>query len=123
MIYTSYYANKTLQQNKNFIFVQISLSKPISFTVDYNIPQFAPSWSLLNDYKNKICDEQQYKSRYIEELNKYPKERFIKFINWCKTKDKDIVLLCYEGKDKFCHRHILAEYLMKIDSSLNIKEY
>lgn len=32
-------------------------------------------------------------------------------MTFLKNQNKEILLLCYEGKYKFCHRHILAEFL------------
>lgn len=122
MIYTSYYANSRNLKN-NPILIQISRSKPVNIKVDYNIINFAPSYKLLSDYKNNYCNKVEYTKRYIDELNQYPKERYLKFIDWCKKQTKDIILLCYEGKAKFCHRHILANYLMNIDKNLSITEY
>ena len=36
---------------------------------------------------------------------------------------RDIVLLCYEGPWKFCHRHLVSQWLNKHFPELRIKEF
>lgn len=121
MIYTSYYAN-----HKNFgdaILIQISRSKPMNFVVNYVISEFMPSSDLLFKYKQGKINESVYTTRYTEQLDKYNNERYDNLINWLNSQSKDVIFLCYEGKNKFCHRHILADYLNKKSKGvLNISE-
>ena len=121
MIYTSYYANY-----KNFgdaVLVQISRSKPSSVFINYAISEFMPSSSLLFNYKAGKVSEDMYISEYIAQLDKHSDDRYQSFFDWLLSQEKDVVFLCYEGKDKFCHRHILADYLNKKSKGvLNIQE-
>ena len=122
MIYTSYYANyKNLDDTAAL--VQISRSKPPSVFVNYVISAFMPSSNLLSKYKAGEVDEAMYTSEYIAQLDKYSDDRYKSFIDWLLNQEKDVIFLCYEGKDKFCHRHILADYLNKKSKGvLNIQE-
>lgn len=121
MIYTSYYAN--YKNLGDAILVQISRNKPPSVFVNYVISAFMPNSSLLFRYKAGKVDEATYTSEYIAQLNKYSDDRYKSFIDWLLNQEKDVIFLCYESKDKFCHRHILADYLnKKSKGALNIQE-
>lgn len=123
MIYTSYYANK-----KNFpdnaVLIQISRGLPKNFPINCRIGSFMPSADLLKDYKNGIVDESKYTERFKRQLLQIPQELLGYIVHKLKLySDKsDVILLCYEGKDKFCHRHIVADFLNFKDSTLNVKE-
>ena len=51
-------------------------------------------------------------------------DKFSKAYQYCVLKDldpqevlgelgEDAILICWEGKDKFCHRHLVAQWLMQ----------
>ena len=64
-------------------------------------------------YKNSFISEAEYTRMYKEILDKLKSDGALSgFVEDLKEHDK-VLLLCYEGKYKFCHRHILAEYLNK----------
>lgn len=67
----------------------------------------APSYELLWNYKNGWVTEDEYREEYLNYLDSIGIDRALS-----ELKDGDI-LLCWEGKGKFCHRHILASWLMK----------
>ena len=66
----------------------------------------APSWDLLNDYKDGKVDWDEYVRRFTVEMMTNPEAiqvmRRIKEL----AKTKDIRLICYE-KQYPCHRYIL----------------
>ena len=80
---------------------------------------FAPSVELLTKFKNGEVDESQYKTLYLSELNRQKSmiDTIVKFANL-----DNVVMVCYEKPNKFCHRIILAEYL-KLNYDLDVKEY
>lgn len=94
--------------------VAICLYKPYWFKGEH-YPTLAPTKEILEDYKNGDIDEEEYIRRYKEDvLSKLnPKEVYNDL--------KDKVLLCYERYDKFCHRHIVAQWLSE-ELDVNIKE-
>jgi uncharacterized protein YeaO (DUF488 family) len=116
MIYTSYYAKA--RYIKNAILVQISNSAPMN--VDYTIRPAIPAWSIVSAHKNKQITNEQYTERYIADTDFVAVKAKLDAIQ-ATNKDKDIILLCYEKPNSFCHRHILAEKLNE-DYNLNIKE-
>ena len=56
-------------------------------------------------------DDKEYTRQYLEKLNRLLANGTLEsIIENLKAHDK-VLLLCYEGKYKFCHRHILADFL------------
>ena len=74
--------------------------------------KLAPKNSTLLAYRRGEITEQEYIELYYEQvLNKLdPREVYNDLIKLC---GEDAVLLCWCGDDKFCHRHIVAEWLNK----------
>ena len=101
MIYTSYFASRKYNES---IAVSISRGTPSWFTgKEYKL--LAPSRDLLNGYKlGEINDD-----IYTKEFNKYLSTLDAEKV----YNDLDgKVLLCYEKTGKFCHRHLVAEWLI-----------
>lgn len=106
-IYTSYFANlKNIPSN----IVPISIAKWAPKGI--NIQQYfklAPSGRLLSSYKNGLITPKQYEIIYIKEnLEKLSYDELLRDLSDM-SQGKDVVLLCYETKDKFCHRNIVAQ--------------
>lgn len=111
MIYTSYYWK--LQNGKipsDFIPVQISRTAPVKklFKIDF----FIPSKELLHGLKNKTVSEQEFVKQFNQQL-RLNCLAYKNVFNRLKNTDKNVVLLCYEADGKFCHRHLVAEFLNK----------
>lgn len=118
MLYTSYYANSHNLHNK--IKVCISLGCPIG--VDYYLKELAPTYEILKEYK-ETGDKENFTNRYEKEILGHlnPNEIIGKLRRiYFENRGKDVVLLCFEKKGSFCHRHIVSEWLS--DSGINIKE-
>lgn len=99
-MYTSYFAKSTHHPKA----VCIAIRRP-SFFKRRSYPKLAPKQWILKKYK-KDGDEKSYKEQYckhvLDKLN--PAEVY-------KELGEDAVLVCWEGPTKFCHRHIVAEWL------------
>ena len=67
----------------------------------------------------KEIDEMEYTSRYLSQLDWVGIKNILLKIHHF---GDDVVLLCWEAPDKFCHRHILADYINR-KTKLEIKEY
>jgi len=68
----------------------------------------APRVELLNAYKKKWIDEETFEKVYRELLqSRRITGRLI--ADWLES-DKDVILLCYEKPNEFCHRHIVAAW-------------
>lgn len=113
-IYTSYYNNwKQLDATRKYVPVRISASAPKGFPFCESIPEVYPTWDLLSRYKQGLIDDSVYTKEYLEQLNAVNRQDILARLSQIaqKHQNKDIVLLCWEGKDKFCHRHLLADWL------------
>jgi len=125
MIYTSYYYQLQKEKYKQFNDLQLIV---VSNTINRFISKEArkklitryqditkPGKTLLREAKNGIISKQEYKIAYINILNGNlitHEKLFLELINLAKT--QGIVLFCHEGKDKFCHRRILAKWLVNL---------
>ena len=111
---TSYFANfRKLDKNK-YIAVSIARITPVGF--DIKVEEFAPEKSTLFNYKNGKINEEQYTKEYTEQLDELFDDGIMvntlsRLNSLEKRYNKEVVLLCYEGKEKFCHRHILSKYI------------
>lgn len=110
MVYTSNYFNK---ETKKMIKVRISLTVPSGYTADDAWLDVAPDWKgLLGPHKNGQIDDNEYTRRYIARLDTNANRIIGQYKALLQRhKGKDIVLLCWCGKGKFCHRRLLAEWL------------
>ena len=110
MIYTSNYFNKATEQ---YTRVRISASAPTGATYEETWLTVAPDWrTLLKPYKEGQLTDDEYTGIYLAKLEAQ-KEIVINELQALLTKHKDIVLLCWCGKNKFCHRRLLADWLTK----------
>ncbi len=126
MLYTSYYGNPYLDQSKVFP-VQVSNSAPEGFPIKYVLKEVIPSWKdIVEPYKENLLSEVEYTVKYKKMLDS---QEFAIRIMMEEIKEKastlglqDIVLLCYEKPGRFCHRHILAEWI-KEKAGEEVEEY
>lgn len=114
MIFTSYFSNKNLPQDK--VFVSISLYSPLWFPHPcLEARELAPTKRLLYDYKNNSMCFSEYRKRYYSEtLSKLDAHEIFKKYNHG-------VFLCYEKEGEPCHRHIISEWLSSY--GYDISEY
>ena len=104
-IYTSYVANiKNLPDN---LF-------PILITrggKNINLPRYeklAPTWELIKLAKNGHTEK--YTELFNEYLGTLDVDIILKELQ-ALSKEKDIVLICFEKPSDFCHRHLVAKWL------------
>ena len=102
MIRTSYYRNVSPSDDN---LVSISRSEPPGFQDIESYPALAPSKFLLNDYKAGRITDAQYTVLYEGDvLAMLPVDKVAKDLEG-KT------LLCWEARG-FCHRHLVAKWLV-----------
>ena len=112
-IYTSYFAN--IRNIPSSIKpVAISLFVP-NFYNGTRATELAPSKEILDKYKSGNINEEEFKILYLDLLleNSNSLDKWVKYFE-----NNEVVLVCYEGKNKFCHRHILAELLTSLGFSV-----
>lgn len=104
-VYTSYYA-RACKIVPDWRLIAISIGIPDNFG-GKTMRELNPPLNLLYDYKSGKCDIQEYKERYYRAvLSGLDAEKIY-------NKVKGNVLLCYCGKDKFCHRQLVLEWLVQ----------
>ena len=119
MIYTGYYSKVKKYQEAELKLISISVTEPMGIKVDGKIPELAPNRELFSRYKMGNIDEMEYTSIYMDQLDKIGiRDILLKIHNF----GDDVVLLCWEAPNRFCHRHILADYING-KTKLEIKEY
>lgn len=112
-IYTSYYRHVS-DDMRNLIPVRISTSVPSWFPwVCDELPELYPGWDLVNGIKAGAIDWDEYTRIYKEHLSTLSRDAVLEKLKIMSQEqfNKDVVLLCYENKDKPCHRHLVAEWL------------
>lgn len=133
MIYTSYFSKvKALAgQNLNLVFVSIAGIIPNWFDNSlieiHKFKKLMPKYEWWSEWRNKFQDNLEsyesiswYTNKYYETvLNKLnAKEVYDELLML--SDHKDIVLLCYETPEKFCHRQIVSKWFN--DNQINCKE-
>ena len=104
-VYSSYYARACkIVPNRRLVAISIGIPDNFGGTI---LRELNPPQQLLYDYKNGLCNEEEYIYRYYSSV--LSKLNPIEIYNKLKGK----VILCYCGKDKFCHRHIVMNWLIK----------
>ena len=101
-IYTSNYARKGNHQYA----IAISVRPPDYYNGKW-CNKLAPTWNLVNDYKNHIISATEYAIKYIELLENrqiFPQELVDSIPDGA-------FLLCFEKPSDFCHREVLAKWL------------
>jgi hypothetical protein len=100
-MFTSYFAKSGLNPNA----VAITATLPPWYKGKY-YHLLAPPWQLVDDLKNFNIDKNQYTELYKELiLDMLEPQRVLRDLG------ENAVLLCYEKPGRFCHRHIVSEWL------------
>ena len=97
--------------------VSIARRDPFGISLP-RIPDLAPSVPLLSAYKRGVVSEEGYTKRYLEQLNDLGSFLVRTLLSgW-----DECTFLCWEGSDKFCHRHILAKWLVEQGIAETVEE-
>jgi len=101
-LYTSYYARDAKHPNA----VSISASAPNYFT-GRRMPELAPSWDLLNAYKEGKISADEYTVWYFQllEHRKLDPHKVVEALG------DGAVIMCYEVPGAFCHRKLVAKWI------------
>jgi hypothetical protein len=104
-IYTTYFANvKKLPQEFNF--VSIATTTPPGFPGEI-CRELMPDKKVLRAHKNKEITQEKFTEEFRKKLANLGNPSFL-----LDRYGEDIILVCYEGIGSFCHRHLVAEWLV-----------
>jgi uncharacterized protein YeaO (DUF488 family) len=113
---TGYFAKLKTYTDNGLIPVSIALYSPKWYSgLEYK--KLAPSPGILHDFKVGEFQGviEHYRERYVREilgvLN--PKVITEELEKLTKADSDKIILLCYERPEDFCHRHLVADWIME----------
>lgn len=106
MIFTSYFSN--IRNIGDLVPISIALYSPKWYNgIKYS--KLSPTSDILYQYK-KDGNIESYKIKFKILLNNLNCSNVVEELYFL-SKNKNIVLLCYERPEKFCHRQIVSEWL------------
>jgi uncharacterized protein YeaO (DUF488 family) len=91
--------------------VRVCVMRFVRDSYDYDewIRDLAPSIALLNDYRDKRIDWDEYEKRYMREME--GRKELIQELKKRSDSGEVISLLCWEWDDRFCHRRLLKKLI------------
>ncbi len=121
MIYTGYFSKTKEYEQNGLIPVGISGKIPDGFT-GLRYQKLAPKYDWWKHWHDEKLSDQWFKERYYETvLNQL--DPFV-VVQELQSFGENIVILCYETPEKFCHRHLIAEWLNnKVGTSIREFEF
>ena len=132
MIYTSYFGNikRILEENKNVEFFSIAGKSPDFYKNEnrFELSILAPRYTWWKEWYVKFKDYPEskelvdfYKEKYSETVLKNLNPHSIVNTLYRISDGKDIILLCYETPEKFCHRKLVSDWFN--DNGITCREY
>jgi len=110
-MFTSYFAKNCKNENA----VSIALFPP-KWYHGKEYKKLAPTKNLLFDYKCGKIDDEMYTKIYCEEVLSQLNPQLV-----FEELGNDAILLCWEKSGEFCHRNIVAKWLME-NLKIEVKE-
>lgn len=115
-VYTSSFSNMARLNTDDYTLVSIAQGDaPVWFPhMYYHYKMLAPDWSLIGSWRRGECSWEAYTKSYICHKNlPVALPDIILALEKLShdNDDKPVVLLCFEGKGKHCHRHIIGDMI------------
>ena len=121
MIYTGYWAKTKEYEKENLVSVGISGWSPNGYT-GKTYKKLAPKYSWWKEWHDKKLGTDWYTAKYketvLQPLNPYTVIQELTALG----DRRDVILLCFEKPDEFCHRHLVAQWLNQFTNQ-KIMEY
>lgn len=118
-IFTSYFGNikRIIEHMPDACLMSIAGKTPDWFT-GHKLAALAPHWSWWKEWHDTFKDDLEsaestawYEHKYVTTvLDNLVPENFISEV-MSLSEGHPVFLLCYETPEKFCHRHIVANWL------------
>ena len=91
-----------------------------------HVPQLSPSLNLFKDYLkwannnewNENCFMERYVPRFLEEMKSKEAKNALNTL-YKMEKQKNILLVCFCGKENICHRSIVCGLMQGVGSNVN----
>lgn len=118
MIYTTYFA-KLRKIPENIKPISIAVQTPAWYSGD-TYKKLAPQWWFLSEWK-KTQDNDYYIKCFNEHILSKLNAAAVYNELMQMSNGADVALVCYESPEKFCHRHLIAEWLCS--NGYEVKEF
>ena len=118
MIYTSYFGKARKFPMEQFLKTAICYKVPRGIGIWNSV---VPPAEIVFGYKRGEVSEDDFEGIYYDMLLSR-KTQIKDSLDNMISQGRDIVLMCYEKPDQFCHRHVLAKFLNE-QFDLNVTEY
>ena len=106
--------------------VSITLVPSNSSDIIFEYKALAPNWRLWDNFKKKKISEDKFITEYNNMLKDLNPKHVLEHLNFL-TGGIEPILMCKPAKTKFCHRHLVADWLENetgiIINELNFPEY
>ena len=106
--------------------VSITLVPSNSSDIIFEYKALAPNWRLWDNFKKKKISEDKFIIEYNNMLKDLNPKHVLEHLNFL-TGGIEPILMCKPAKTKFCHRHLVADWLENetgiIINELNFSEY
>ena len=112
---------KQIKEESKNGFISISLYSSNNDYVKHEYRSLAPNWKLYEDLKSKKISEEIFSINYNEQLESLNAKMVFDDLNSL-VYDFEPILMTNGSKKKFCHRHLVAEWLEK-KLNIQIDEY
>ncbi|NGS95794.1 DUF488 domain-containing protein [Clostridium perfringens] len=113
ILYTSYFGNWRKWKQLDAFTVAVCRKRPPYMNYDkegiQELLELAPSEGLLNAYKNDLISQDDFRNKFLDELDNVKSANTLFLIQSLLDMGVNICLLCYESNNDFCHRRIVAE--------------
>lgn len=111
MIYTGTYRDGEKLGNGAFYKLRISVTQPKWANTDGAVPALFPDADLLWGFKQGSVTMEQYTQRYLAALDARRDQVKAQVENARRLAGgRPLILLCWCGKGKFCHRRLFARW-------------
>ena len=112
---------KHIDEEKNNGFVSISLYPSKNDFVRYEYKSLAPNWKLFENLKSNNISQEKFIEEFMEQLNSLNAITVFDDLNSLVTGFEPI-LMTNGNKKKFCHRHLVADWLQN-ELNIQVDEY
>ena len=119
MIYTGYWAMIDEYKANNLTPVGISGWSPDGYT-GKTYKKLAPKYSWWKQWHDEHLSEQWYAEQYYTTVLNTLNPNTV--ATQLQSMGENVILLCFETPEKFCHRHIVAKWLTE-KANITVAEY
>ncbi|MAT79676.1 MAG: hypothetical protein CMD13_02945 [Flavobacteriales bacterium] len=112
---------KQIEEEKNNGFISISLYPSKNEFVRHEYKSLAPNWKLFENLKSNIISQEKFIEEFMEQLHSLNPNRVVDDLKSLVIGFEPI-LMTNGTKKKFCHRHVVADWLQN-ELNIQVEEY